>query len=796
MGQGWTRPVPGALAFALGVGLLFTLPELPAGWALALPAAALAWLAQRWAPMRLPLLLVLGTLWAHLAAREMLCHPFPSNLTNLDLRLEGRVASLPEARPGTTRFQFLVERAWRGEEEADFRGQVRLSWREAPDLRVGERRVLAARLKPPHGFANPGGFDYERWLFQNGILATGYVREEGDLGLLDPGPGPFWLDRWRQGLGERLGASLGDSPVRGVMLALVLGERAGISTEQWAMLTRTGVNHLVAISGLHVGLVAASTFFLVRRAWSRRPGLALRLAAPRAGALGGLAAALIYSGLAGFAVSTQRALIMLTVILVALLWARTPRLWTGLVFALAAVLLLDPLAVLSYGFWLSFGAVAALLLGLGHRLPATDLWSRWGRAQWVVTLGLLPLLLLLFGRASLISPAVNLVAVPFFGLLLPLVLVTAALALITGLAWPWIWTADLVAWLLEGLSALASWPWAALSLSGRPDWTWVAAFGGALLLLAPRGLPGRWLGLPLLLPLALLRPPAPAAGDAWFDLLDVGQGLAAVVRTADGVLVFDTGPAFAGGFNTGEAVVAPFLREMGVNGIDILVLSHGDRDHAGGLAGLTTQVPIGLILAGEPQARAEPEGIRTGGPPWEPCQAGWGWEWSGVRFSILHPPGQGREGNEASCVMRVDARGASLLITGDLGWSGERQLAREIPLASTLLVAGHHGSNTSTSAELLAAVRPRWVLYSSGFANRYGFPATKVRERVRAGGAAELNTAETGAIGFVLSPTGLTGPSLYREEHRRLWSWRPAVAEDGDGGGGLATPSPRPGQPP
>ncbi len=785
----------GALAFSLGVGLFFTFPELPPGWALALPAAALGWLASHWPPARLPCLLVLGALWAYLAVEERLVQAFPVELTSADLRLEGRVASLPEVKPGTTRFRFLVEQAWRGEERLAFRGPVRLSWRGAPALQVGERRALGVRLKPPHGFANPGGFDYERWLFQQGLLATGYVREEGDLGLLAPGPGPFALDRWRQHLGERLGGLIADSPARGVMLALVLGERAAIPTEQWTLLTRTGVNHLVAISGLHVGLVAASAFFLLRWAWSRRPSLVLRLAAPRAGALGGLAAALLYSALAGFAISTQRALIMLAMIMAAVLWGRTPRLWTGLAVALAGVLLLDPVGVLSYGLWLSFGAVAALILGLGNRLPAADLWGRWGRAQWVVAVGLLPLLLLLFGRASLISPAVNLVAVPLFSLvLLPLVLITALLALVPGLELPWIWTAVLMAWLLEGLTALAVWPWAAVSLGARPTWAWVAAFGGALLLLAPRGLPGRWLGLPLLLPLVVLRPPAPGPGEAWFQLLDVGQGLAAVVRTSRHLLVFDTGPAFAGGFNTGEAVVAPYLREIGVDRIDTLILSHADQDHAGGLASLAAEVPIDRLLTGEPEApdvltavgkvgfRPEAPDVegavgKVGLRP-EACRAGQGWTWDGVEFAVLYPATAGLEGNDASCVLRVATPGASLLLTGDLGQAGERRLVQDRPLTASLLVAGHHGSNTSTSRELLRVARPQWVLYSSGFANRYGFPATVVRERVAASGAAELNTAETGAIGFILTPAGLRGPDLYRPQHRRLWS-RPRGAPGG-----------------
>ncbi|MBP6583377.1 MAG: DNA internalization-related competence protein ComEC/Rec2 [Chromatiaceae bacterium] len=761
----WASPIFAALGFALGACLFFTWSEPPPAWPLGLLAAAMAYLAWHWAPARPVFWLLLGLLWAQFRACDLLCHPFPAELARADLRLEGRVASLPESKSGGTRFQFRVERAWQGERELGFAGLVRLTWRGAPPLRVGEGRALGVRLKPPHGFANPGGFDYERWLFQQGIVATGYVREGGDLGLIDAGAGPYWIDRWRQGLSERLGRVLGGSPAVGLVLALVLGEDAEVTPAQWEALTRTGVNHLVSISGLHVGLVAASLFFLTRWSWSRSPWLVARLAAPRAGALGGLVAALIYSALAGFAVCTQRSLIMLSVVLVALLWSRTPRPWTGLTFALAAVLLLDPTEALSYGLWLSFGGVAALIYGLGNRLALEGLWRRWGQAQWVATLGFLPLLLLLFSRASVVSPLVNLVAIPLFGLLLPLVLIAAALLLMTGIATPLVWTTALLAWLLDGLTTISAWPWASVGVAARPDWAWVAAFGGALLLLAPRGLPGRWLGLPLLLPLGLLTPPAPATGEAWLRLLDVGQGLSAVIRTAHHVLVLDTGPAFLGGFNTGEVVVVPYLREQGVRRIDTLVLSHGDQDHVGGFAGLAAQMPIDRILAGEPGKLADPRA--------EPCLAGQGWTWDGVDFAVLYPPQAGLEGNDSACVLRVATQGASLLVPGDLGQAPERQLARRGGLTTTLLVAGHHGSNTSSSREFLAAVTPAWVLYASGFANRFGFPSARVRERVAAVGARELNTAEAGAIGFVLTTAGLDGPDLYREAHPRLWSWRP-----------------------
>jgi competence protein ComEC len=748
------------------VGLFHTLPSLPPRWLLPALVLVLGAVALRLRWPRPLLFAAIGALWAQVQACVLLCEPFPEELTRKDIRVEGRVASLPEHRDRAVRFLFRIDRALRDGQEVGLRGLVRLSWYgEAPSLRAGERRAMTVRLKPPHGFANPGGFDYERWLFQEGVSATGYVRDAEAAQLLGPGPGPYLVDRWRQRLKGRLVEGLAGAPASELILALVLGDRTGMSPEQWDVLTRTGTNHLIAISGLHVGLVAASLFFLVRWLWSRSARLVLLMAAPRAGALGAFAGALAYSALAGFAVSTQRALIMLAVVLAALFWSRTLRPLSGIAFALAGVLLVDPQAVLSYGFWLSFGAVAVLLYALGNRLSDRGLWARWGRAQWVVALGLLPLLLLSFGRASLVAPLVNLLAVPLFSLLiLPLVLISATIELALGLAAPLRWTASVLSWLLELLAAAAAWEWASTSISSRPAWAWAAAFAGTFLLLSPRGLPGRWLGAPLLVPLALVRPPVPEPGEAWLRLLDVGQGLSVVVRTAGHTLVYDTGPGFPGGFNTGSAVVLPFLREIGVDRVDTLILSHGDRDHAGGFEGLVSGIEVGRILAGEPDEVTD-QRVR-------PCRAGQRWIWDGVELEILYPNRPGLSGNNSSCVLRVATGGASALLPGDIEGSAEAVLVREKGerLASTLLVAAHHGSATSSSRELLEAVSPRWVLYSSGYADRFGFPSVEVRQRVAQLGVSELDTASTGAIWFGLSGEGLEGPRLYREDQRRIWS--------------------------
>lgn len=772
------RPVLGVgvlgagLAFAAGVGLFYVQARLPDPWVPIAALSALLALAPRWRALRPLALAALGFGWAYLDACGLLCAPFPEALVGKDLVVTGSVASLPEQRGASVRFIFRVDAVEHGGRALDWRGLARLTWyRDAPTLLAGEQRRLVVRLKPPHGFSNPGSFDYERWLFGEGIGATGYVRGGAENRLLDPGPGRYLVERWRQRLRDHIAAVLERPVGEGLVRALVLGDRGGLDAQQWEVLTRTGTNHLIAISGLHVGLVAATLFFLVRRIWTLSARATLALAAPRAAALAAFAGAFAYSGLAGFAVSTQRALIMLAVVLGAVLWARTLRPAAGVALALAGVLLVDPRAVLSYGFWLSFGAVAALLYALGQRLPETGLWQRWGRAQWAVALGLLPLLLLLFGRASLVAPVVNLLAIPVFSvLLLPGVLVAALVSLVPGAEGVLVAAAWVLEWGFGLLEGAAGWSWSAAAISGRASWVWAAAFAGAVLLLAPRGFPGRWLGSILLLAVVVAVPPRPPPGEAWLTLLDVGQGLSAVVRTSARTLVYDAGPSFPSGFNTGSAVVLPFLRELGVERIDTLILSHADQDHAGGFAGLDGRIPVGRLLSGEP---GEIPSAAV-----EPCRAGQGWDWDGVRFEVLHPPGPGLSGNDSSCVLRVATAGASLLLPGDVEAGVESRLAAEVgaALASDLLVAAHHGSATSTTAAFLGAVAPRVVLYSSGWANRYGFPAEVVRARVQALGALELDTAETGAIDLVLGPLGVAGPRLHRLEAQRLWTHRPGEA--------------------
>jgi len=756
----------GTLAFLIGVVLfqqLATLPPHAWAWGLLLSVPLGLLVKPYW---HLPAWCVSGFLWSLLTAHSILAVSLPPNLVGQDLLLEGRIASLPEINEYHVRFEFDVQRAWAGETPVTIPGHIRLSWyRTDSILTAGETWRLQVRLKPPHGFRNPGGFDYEAWLYQHRIRATGYVRQADQNQRL----ATAWhypLQRVRQAIRSQLNNALGDVPVKGIVLALVIGDRSAISASQWQQLQQTGTNHLMAISGLHIGLVAGLAFLLGQRLWRYSGRGMLWLPAPKVGALLALIAAMAYAALAGFSIPTQRALIMVAVVMLALLRSRPVMPSRTLATALMLVLLFDPLAVLAGGFWLSFAAVGIIFYGLTGRLGRLPRWRQSLRVQWWISVGLFPLLIVLFQRASLIAPLANLLAVPLVSLLVvPLALLgTGLLALSSSLAAGLL---QLVACFMQGLMAiltwLANWPLASWDGAATFGWQGALAIAGVILLLAPRGLPARSLGLVLLLPLALGVPSGIPGGTARFTLLDVGQGLAVVVETRHHTLVFDTGPRFSPRFDTGEAVVVPYLRQRGWRRVDRLIISHGDTDHIGGAESLLTLLPVRAISSSVPEKLAA--------WPVTSCHRGQAWEWDGVRFIVLHPAADSTvTRNDASCVLKVIAGEHAVLLTGDIEKAAEWRLLKEDPalLRANVLVAPHHGSNTSSTTPFIHAVNPAYVLFPVGYRNRFGFPRAPVIQRYQQAGVALLDTASAGAISFSLGQ-GTLQPSLYRHTARRYW---------------------------
>jgi competence protein ComEC len=757
----------GTAAFLLGILAFQQMPHLPsAGWVALIPAVVLA----GWRPgiLRLAAWFACGFLWTLWHAQTILSTGLPAGLEGRDVVVEGVITGIPERKPGLARAELAVERLSGDGRDWPSPGRIRLSWYDrAPGLAAGERWRLVARLKRPRGFANPGGFDVEAHLFRERIRATGYVRDDPRNQRLAVDQG-YRLQRARQALGSRIDAALAGGSLRGVIVALAIGDEQGISRGQWDTLRRTGTSHLVAISGLHIGLVAGLCFFLARWIWARFARGVLICPAPHIGAGAAVAGALVYSALAGFSVPTQRTLVMVGVAMGALLLKRPCSIRHAFVSALLLVLVYDPLAVMEAGFWLSFGAVAVILYGMSHRVGMKGAWWRWGRVHVLVFIGLTPLMLVLFQQNPIVSPLANFIAVPWVSLgVVPLVLVgTLLLTVVPVLGEPVLRLAE---WILSGL-------WPMLEWFARPDtvqwtqhapvaWTVPLAAIGAVLLLAPRGMPGRWTGAVWLAPALLIAPAPKAEGEFELTLLDVGQGLAAAVTTREHTLVFDTGARFGPDFDAGAAVLIPYLRHDGVRTVDLLILSHGDNDHIGGADSLAGAIGVGRVLS------SVPEKIRQW--PADRCVAGASWNWDGVSFRLLNPsPADGFSGNDASCVLLIDNGNGRALLTADIQAGAEAALVRRYAdgLRAAILVAPHHGSKTSSTPAFVAAVGPRYVLFPAGYRNRWGFPHPKVVERYAATGAHLYSSAEHGAISVRVPRTGgVPSPVTYRQERARYW---------------------------
>jgi len=751
------------LAFLSGILIQQQMPEL---WHLLwvfIPIVLIP-VAFRYPLLRVPLAMMLGFFWMSWQAHGILSHRLLPQDESRNLRVSGVVSTLPMQTARGWRFRFRITRM----ENREVDLPVRLTWyQHSKKPRVGERWQWTVRLKRPGSSQNPGGRDQAAWWFAQGIAANGYVRHKPPPQRLEMTVA-YPLERWREGLLETLSPLLAEHSQHALLLALATGSRQQMTTAQWQVLARTGTGHLMAISGLHLGLIAALFFWLGQRVW-RYTGLPLsHWPAQKFGACSGVVAALFYAVLSGFALPAQRALIMITVVMLVWLWRGKTPVSYSLSLALLSILLWDPAATLTAGLWLSFGAVAILALMLRGRQGKLSGWWRVVWWQLVLTTALAPLLLILFQQTSLVSPLANLVAIPLMAVLLPLILLFTVMSPLGGTE---IWM--LVNWPLDQLWQFLHWlsqaSWSVWQQAVPQSWVWATTLVGVLLLILPGLGSARIMALVWLLPIALVKPERPAVGEVWFSVLDVGQGLSAVVQTAKHTLVYDTGTEYSSGFSMGSAVVAPFLRHQGISVIDHLMVSHGDQDHAGGVRGLLDTVPVRQISTSVvPEMRR----LSVGAIPVRRCQAGQAWTWDGVFFRVVHPTQDGTwRGNNASCVLHIETAHQRFLLTGDIEKKAEvALLARQVDVRSAVLVAPHHGSRTSSTRRFIQAVNPAWVIFSSGYRNRFRHPAADVVTRYQRHQVSRLTTACDGAI--TIRSGELLEVQRWRRHTKRYWHRR------------------------
>jgi competence protein ComEC len=732
--------------------------------------------------------------WAQMAGHQRLAGSLSVEDEGRDLPVVGVVATLPQRIERGVRFGFDVEQC-----NCSVQGQrISLAWysdgradmlQDVPRIVPGQRWQITVRLKRRHGVANPHGFDAELWMLEQGFAGTGYVRparlSEQPQRLLAQEQGGFFvqIERWRAQTRERMIAQAGDVPQLNVLLALTIGDQRALSQSDWTVYNAAGVGHLLSISGLHVTMFAALMGWLALQLARLWPALVYRIPAPRIGWAVGWAAALAYALVAGFAVPAQRTVLMLTVVVASRLFARQAHPAHVLAWAGFAVLVADPFAILSPGAWFSFAAVAMLMLSdtWAEDVTAADWRQRLKRAayaQAAVTIGLVPWSILFFSQVSLVSPLANALAIPWISLIVTPVALLGAVAV-----WPVPalggWVLDLAALLMRAidgiLRSMAQWDWAVAAFPAPSAAVFAVASAGAVVLLALRSR-WRWLGLIAMLP--LFAPPLdqPAQGAWRVTFLDVGQGMAVLVETTRRVLLYDAGPQYNADSDSGQRVIAPYLRARGIRQLDGMVISHADSDHSGGAASVQRALPVNWLASTLPAGHP----ALAGAAPQQDCKAGDAWQWDQLRFTFLHPPaawlGDAKaKTNALSCVLQVTDGKYTVLLTGDIEAPQEALLLQthNAALRADVLLVPHHGSKTSSTPAFLEAVAPAYAVFQNGYRNRFSHPAPDVWARYGGGAIERLRSDAHGAVVFDVSARGIAVTRTRLAQPR--W-WRTPVA--------------------
>lgn len=696
--------------------------------------------------------LTAGLLWCTWSLMYVNAWVLPLEIEGKPVNIVGRVASIPIFKQQALTFQLQLDEIKQANNITRPHQLILISWRYdkttlnlVHSIRVGHQLNLLVTMKRIHGLRNPGGFDYEAWALMHGLRASARVLPSQNNKIVSHDLLFKPLEQLRDKFYLHVQYVLPESNISHWLLALMLGERVNIPQDQWQVLRRTGTNHLMAIGGLHIGMLALIVKSLVSQCWRRIPRLIIIMPAQESSAIAALLAAWLYSLQAGFSIPTQRAAIMLSIFVGIFLQRRRISAWNSWVLTMLLVLLINPLILLSESFWLSFGTIALIIFGMSGRLSPMNLWWQWGRVQWVIAVGLIPWSLLFFQECSLTSSIANSIAIPWLEfLILPFCLLSTICLFIM----PWaaksllLLAAISLSGLWHILTWIANWPFTVWIKSVPSIWLLLIGCIGCIGLLIPNGIPGRYLAIIWLSYFLCYRAPVPALGDVWLTLLDVGQGLSAVVQTNQHTLVFDAGGKMNESNDLGEQVVVPYLHSMGVNHIDMMIISHGDNDHSGGAAAVLNAFPVS-------QRRTSVPGKFF----WQSsyCIAGESWQWDNIRFSFLSPfKDTLGQGNDSSCVLLIEQGERSILLPGDIEANAEQTLLQRYKPNKpvTILVAPHHGSKTSSTEDFVNLFHPRYVLYATGNLNRYHFPSDIVIERYKKQQTQQLNTATTGAIQF------------------------------------------------
>lgn len=755
-----------SLALAIGVMLVLRLPVLPGLPGIVAAVLLLGLLAWQRATLRVFLCgFLTGCLLTLAVANREQERQLHASLSGSDVTLSGRVSSVPLQDARRLMFRFEVDTSGSDLPELFTPRYLRLSWYgPALPIHAGERWQLTVRLKAPHSLGNPGGFDYAGWLFQQRLHAVGYVRKS---------PAPVRLsaaehgdvDAVRERLAEALAATPGANQQLALVQALTLGLSHGVSDATWQLLRDSGTAHLLAISGLHIGLIATWAYALGGFVWWLCPALRKRWSRQSVSLLPSVIAAGVYAALAGFNLPAQRALLMLLVVAFATVRRRTLSPASGLLLALLLVLLWDPLSMLSAGFWLSFGTVAALVYLYGGRMQGTSRVRQAVSIHMKLGLLLLPATAWFFQSGALVAPLANIIAVPVVGVfIVPLALLTLLLVVL----WPAAaaHTLVLVQWslqqLLHVLDMLMQYTAGSMTLALPSAGLLVCSLAGVLVLLAPRGIRLRWLCMPLLLPGILFNIQGSRIDGFELHVLDVGQGLAAVIFTDSHTLVYDTGGRLSQRNSMANSVILPFLRSRGRSSIDALIVSHPDSDHSAGVADIMRQFSGISLYASDSQ----PEALRDA----LPCVAGTSWQWDDTVFSFVHPASTDfGSDNDLSCVLLVHSGNSRVLLTGDIEAHSEALLAARIgKLPVTVITAPHHGSRTSSTIKFIEALQPEYVVFPAGNRNAFGFPHAEVQMRYKLNGVSGYITGRDGALSFRFNRQGLREPptAYWRTQHR------------------------------